>query len=167
MGYLVPMGFRYGTLRALEPADADGMLEWMHNPQIAGVFDQNFMLVTREEALAFIESSHADSNSLHFAIAGSDDEYLGTVSLKKIGEPVGKAEYAIATRKCAHGTGIAARATEDMLSYAFNVLGLEEVFLCVRPTNGRAIAFYEKMGFERTEGHVDNDRLLWYRCAIN
>ena len=125
MVFSVPRDFRYGVLRALRDEDVDGMLEWMHDPEIAKLFSQDFLSVDKRKALAFIESSHNASDSMHFAISGDDDEYLGTVSLKGIGDVAGAAEYAIATRRHAHGTGIAMKATFDLLRIAFERLRLE------------------------------------------
>lgn len=164
MGFSVPRGFRYGVLRALRDEDVDDMLEWMHDPDIAIVFSQDFMSVDRESAIAFIESSHNPSDSMHFAIAGDSDEYLGTVSLKGIGDVEGAAEYAIATRRRAHGTGIAMSATLDLLRYAFERLDLDTIYLYVRHTNERAIAFYRKVGFLPSDSYasVGGEDYLWF-----
>ena len=164
MVFSVPRDFRYGVLRALRDEDVDGMLEWMHDPEIAKVFSQDFLSVDKRKALAFIESSHNASDSMHFAISGDDDEYLGTVSLKGIGGVAGAAEYAIATRRHAHGTGIAMKATFDLLRIAFERLRLDTVYLYVRETNGRAIAFYRKVGFLPSPAYsgVAGEDYLWF-----
>ena len=75
------------------------------------------------------------------------DEYLGTVSLKNISKENKCAEYAIVVRKIARGTGVARKATEDILDYAFNVLGLHKVYLNVLENNECAKRFYQKCGF--------------------
>lgn len=138
----------FGTLRLLTPSDADGMLEWMHDPAVASAFQVPFGKFEREDALRFIEGAQEAGGSLHFAIADpATDEYLGTVSLKNIDADARTAEYAIATRAQAHGSGAARAATADVLRYAFDVLELNRVYLNVLGTNGRAIRFYEKMGF--------------------
>lgn len=138
----------YGVLRPLRPSDADGMLEWMHDPAVASAFQVPFETFSREDALRFIEGAQKGGASVHLAITEpATDEYLGTISLKNVDADAGTAEYAIATRTCAHGSGIAKTATIDVLRYAFEVLGLNRVYLNVLGTNGRAIHFYEKIGF--------------------
>ena len=69
--------------------------------------------------------------------------------LKQIIQSVQKkqAEYAISTRKKAHGSGAALQATRLILKYAFETLGMERVYLNVLAENGRANAFYKKAGF--------------------
>ena len=69
----------------------------------------------------------------------------GTISLKAI--TADSAEYAISTRRCAHGTGAAMAATSRILEIAFRELGLQRVYLNVLKDNGRANAFYRKAGF--------------------
>lgn len=138
----------YGSLRRLRPADADGMLEWMHDPAVASAFQVPFETFSRDDALRFIDGAQREGESIHLAIVDpATDEYLGTISLKNIDAGAGTAEYAIATRTKAHGSGAARRATVDVLRYAFEVLGLNRVYLNVLGTNGRAIHFYQKVGF--------------------
>ena len=161
--------FSFGCLRSLRELDADNMLEWMRDPDIAGRFQFDFFSMDRDRAIKFIKDSWSNNSSLHFAFVAETDEYYGTVSLKNV-DPVNmSAEYAISSRKKSHGTGAARKATEDVLRYAFDVLGLERVYLDVRADNHRAIRFYEKIGFTREgtfrsalsikDGFID---LVWF-----
>ena len=167
----LPLGdaFRLGSLRSLANADAPLMLEWMHDSNVSSYLAAPFDALGLDDCARFIDASHVDETSVHLAIVADDtDEYLGTVSLKNIDFKNGRAEYAIATRTKAHGTGAAAAATRDILHVAFDVLGLNSVFLDVRQDNPRAIRFYEKIGFvlegkARQAMRVDNGfvDLLW------
>lgn len=141
--------FEYGCLRSLSLNDVPGMLEWMHDPNIANVFSADFMDMTEEGVRGFVQASWDDAESLHLAIVGEGGEYLGTVSLKNIDRECLSAEYAISTRSKAQGTGAAMRGTRDVLALAFEKLGLERVYLNVKSTNARAIKFYEKVPFTR------------------
>lgn len=146
----LPLGpsFRFGVLRSLRAEDAPQMLEWMHDSNVGDLLETRFDLLGLNDCKSFIAGSLADEDSVHLAIADpATDEYLGTISLKNVDFKNGRAEYAVATRTKAHGTGIAARATRDVLRVAFEVLGLRSVFLNVRDDNPRAIRFYEKIGF--------------------
>ena len=107
-------------LRKLRKEDAPFMLEWMHDKEIQEVFLQDFSKSTLESSERFIEGAQDLSGSAHFAICQEqDDTYLGTISLKNIDYGNKNAEYAISTRKIAQGTGIAAKATEELLKYVF------------------------------------------------
>ncbi len=125
------------------------MLEWMGDGDVANWFQVDFSSFGIAEAERFIEESAETTESRHFAITDQNDAYLGTVSLKHIDMVNRSAEYAISTRRCAHGTGAAYGATIDVLRYAFEELHLHRVFLDVRADNTRAIAFYDKVGFLR------------------
>ena len=140
-------------LRSLESKDAPGMLEWMTDPKITRFFRFDASRVTEESCLAFIAGASQQENCRHWAIADEHDTYLGTISLKEI--TASDAEYAISTRSCAHGTGAAMEATRQVLSIAFEELGLSRVYLNVLADNGRANAFYIKAGFRFSHAEKD------------
>lgn len=157
------------SLRPLETKDAPFMLEWMTDPDIVRFFRFDASSVTLDSCRAYIESVAGQKNCLHFAIADENDEYLGTISLKDIDAENGCAEYAVSTRKKAHGTGAALQATKLILQYAFETLGLERVYLNVLADNLRANAFYRKAGFrfvreepEALELRGEMKTLNWY-----
>lgn len=147
-------------LRELKEKDAELMLEWMHDPDIQKGFRKNMMDATLEDAKAFCKDSKipeklSSGYNLHFAIADSDDEYLGTISLKNIDLDSLTAEYAITTRKKASGKGVGLAATGLILNKAFNEYGLRRVYLSVLEDNEVAIKLYEKCGF-KFEGEFRN-----------
>ena len=148
------------------------MLEWMTDPDIVRFFRFDPSGVSLDSCRNYIESASDQQGSVHFAIADEDDEYLGTISLKEIDLAEGCAEYAISTRKKAHGTGAAMQATKLILQYAFETLGLERVYLNVLADNGRANAFYRKAGFRFVRWEPDAlmlrgelKALNWYEVA--
>lgn len=137
-------------LRQLKIEDAEGMLEWMHDPDIAKAFSFNADDKNRETVLEFIrcaETAPVDGRDIHYSITDETDEYLGTISLKSVDLIAKKAEYAISLKKCAWGKGIAFQATLEILQRAFEEFGLERIYLNVLSDNQRAIRLYEKCGF--------------------
>ena len=143
-------------LRKLEEKDAQYMLEWMHDEDINQFFRFDAANMTYEEVLKYIVNANAREDELHYAIVDEEDEYLGTISLKNIDLVNRKAEYAVSTRKKAHGTGVAMEATYEIFKIAFEELGLNKVYLNVLSVNKRANKFYEKVGFEY-EGEFKQD----------
>lgn len=137
-------------LRQLKEKDAEGMLEWMHDPDIQKNFRFSTVDKKKEDALKFIqkaETALVDGKSIHLAIADDDDEYLGTISLKNLDLESGNAEYAISLRKKAQGRGIGTEATKELLALAFNRFHLERVYLNVLAENEKAVRLYQKCGF--------------------
>lgn len=141
------------------------MLEWMTDPSIVCFFRFDASKVSLDTCLAFIDQANRREDCRHFAIADANDEYLGTISLKEIRD--GEAEYAISTRSCAHGTGAAMAATRQLLTLAFQELGLRRVYLNVLAENGRANAFYRKAGFRFTHTEENAVEIRGQRKALN
>lgn len=137
-------------LRKLKIEDAEGILEWMYDPDIAKAFRFNAADKNRETVLEFIrcaETAPVDGGDIHYSIADETNEYLGTISLKSVDLVAKKAEYAISLKKSAWGKGIAFQATLEILQRAFKEFGLERIYLNVFSDNKRAIRLYEKCGF--------------------
>jgi len=139
-------------LRKLEEGDAPLMLEWMHDPSVVEKLYTDFASKTLADARDFIAWSRANfpepetgRGDLHLAIADDGDEYLGTVSLRRIGE--GTAEFAITIRKSAMGTGAGWFGMSEILKKGFAEYGLQRVYWCVSPENERAVRFYRKHDF--------------------
>lgn len=139
-------------LRELKETDAPLMLEWMHDSDIQKGFKKDMLGASLEDAREFCVNSKVPDElstgiSLHFAIVDESDEYLGTISLKDIDLENKTAEYAITTRKKAHGKGIAYNATGLLLRKAFCEYKLHRVYLNVYANNEAAIKLYERSGF--------------------
>lgn len=153
------------VLRELKEKDAPLMLEWMHDADIQRSFKRRMSDYTIDDVLAFIKKAAfpdvvSTGADLHFAIADqADDRYLGTVSLKNIDTENKNAEFAIVTRKAAHGKGIGHEATILALKKAFNELGLQRVYLNVFSNNEPAIRLYERCGF-KAEGEFRNHFII-------
>jgi diamine N-acetyltransferase len=156
------------VLRKLSDKDYIHMKEWMDNEEITSNFRTDFKIIKATEILNFIKNSCTDKN-INLAIVDDTDEYMGTISLKNINSIDKNGEYAIVLREKAIGTGLAKRATEEVLKIAFLKLDLEKVYLNVYSKNVRAINFYKKIGF-KFEGefkkhvyvnHEFND-LMWF-----
>lgn len=144
-------------LRELKIKDCEGMLEWMHDPEINCYYTDNVRNATKESVTTFIEASliqRKEGSTYHYAIVDSNDEYLGTISLKNI-EKIKGAEYAISLRGAFQRKGIASFATKEILRIAFVELGLNRVYLNVLSDNRHANRFYEKNRF-RYEGESVN-----------
>lgn len=159
-------------LRELELSDSKEMLEWMHDNEVIGLLPTHFNNMSIRDCQDFITNARSNKkDNVHFAVSNEKNEYLGTISLKNIDYINKNAEYAIVLGKKAIGTGIAQKATFEILSYGFKKLELEKVYLCVFKDNKRAVKFYNKFGF-RFEGEFrkhlyganDNVRhdLQWY-----
>lgn len=137
-------------LRDLKETDAEIMLEWMHDQNVVEKMAADFMHMTIDDCVRFIQNSNSNETlNVNRAICSDEDEYLGTISLKNISKEDLNAEYAIVLSRKAIGKGISSLATIEILKIAFYDLHLHKVYLYVKESNKRAIRFYEKFGFRR------------------
>lgn len=156
-------------LRKLKEKDAQGMLEWMHDPDVTKGLQKDFANMTIENCMNFIQSAQDTAEDMHMAICNEEDEYQGTVSLKHIDYKNKNAEFAISMRSSAQGKGFASFGTKEILRIAFEELELEKIYLNVLADNSRAIRLYEKMQFKKEavfEKHIIKETaidLWWYR----
>lgn len=134
-------------LRSLEQADAPLMLEWMHDESVVRDLQTNFARKTLEDCQKFIAVSHTDKKNLHLAITDEHDIYMGTVSLKHMGDD--SAEFGITIRSCAMGKGYSRTAMEEIFRIALTEYQLHRIYWCVDPHNARALRFYDKYGYQR------------------
>ncbi len=158
-------------LRELSLKDCDGMLEWMHDPQINYLYTDKIKMATRESVERFILDAvkmREAGSTYHYAVVDKRDEYLGTISLKDV-DKIRGAEFAISMRRRFHGKGIASWATREILRIAFEDLKLNRVYLNVLSDNEHANRFYVNNRF-RYEGEsrqcilIGNElkSLKWY-----
>ncbi len=133
-------------LRKLVMEDAPLMLEWMQDEELVAFLHADFLNMKLYECEKFIERSWSDPVNKHFAVI-EDNEYMGTVSLKNIGEAY--AEFAICMRRYALGRGIAIEGMRMILNYGFAQWKLNGIYWCVSPENKRAVKFYDKNQYER------------------
>ncbi len=138
-------------LRNLERRDAPLMLEWMHDPGVVSHLGTNFAEKTLDDCQNFIDWANNTDTDLHLAVADERDTYMGTVSLKHIDRTAGTAEFAITVRACAMGKGYAKFGMAAILEKGLKDLGLSAIYWCVSRENARAVRFYDKCGYTRTQ----------------
>lgn len=139
------------NLRKLELRDAPLMLEWMHDESVVCHLGANFAAKTIDDCRRFIEGSHTDEENLHLAVVNEEDEYMGTVSLKHLDRVNRWAEFAITVRAVAMGKGYSRFGMEKILELGLKEQGLDAIYWCVSPENVRAVRFYDKCGYRRTQ----------------
>ena len=159
------------NIRKLQLKDAPLMLEWMHDKSVVENMRENFSDKTLEDCRKFILKSWKDKENLHLAIVDDKDIYMGTVSLKHIDADKKQAEFAIAIRSCAMGSGISQYAMAEIIRKGFSEMELEKIYWCVSKNNTRAIRFYEKNGYKKMDSGVISEGVtpkyynsyVWYQ----
>lgn len=80
-------------------------------------------------------NSARDASNIHLAVIDNKDEYMGTVSLKNIDLINKSAEFAIAMRSKAHGTGLAAKAMSEIIKLGLYRRNLNSIYWNVLQSN--------------------------------
>lgn len=152
-------------LRALTPGDAsEAYCAWLND------VDVNEFLETRQSTIAdlkaYIQKQIDDPNSIFVGIFDStNNTHIGNIKLEPIDWEKKKAIFGILLgNKQYWGKGIGTEATELIVRYAFDTVGLEEIELGVIAENKRAIHVYEKVGFEHVgvrKGAINHDGKLY------
>jgi len=158
-------------LPPLEEKDAESMLEWLRDESVTEYLTINGSNMTLDNALSFIEKAKDESEILHRAIVDSEDDYLGTISLKNIDMAKKEAEYAITLHPKAMGTGAATSASKLIVQLAIDELGLDRVYLNVLRINKRAVRLYEKLGYiythsTYTDFNGEELELMWMEVTL-
>ena len=138
-------------LRKLKMEDAPLMLEWMHDTSVVEHLGTNFAEKSLDDCRRFINWANDTDTDLHLAVADENDTYMGTVSLKHIDRTAKTAEFAITVRACAMGQGYSRFGMEHILEMGIHEMGLDTIYWCVNPINARAVRFYDKCGYQRTQ----------------
>ncbi|MEW6725097.1 MAG: GNAT family protein [Bacillota bacterium] len=154
-------------IRPLDGADIAALLLWDDDPEITEFIGKKFpnLGMVQEWITAL---SHRTRRA--FAIENGNGELIGELELTDIQWGSGRAELVVVIGERANwGKGLGTEAVRLALRYAFEEVGLREVWLRVYRRNRRAIRCYEKCGFrkegilrcsERHEGLQDDVLLM-------
>lgn len=144
-------------LAVIEDKYSGFVMQLLNNPEVRHFLADRFPRL-RADVEGMIEETQ-EHKSIHFIIIDkTSDNPSGIISLSDFNWPNRRAMVSIAVMPEFQNTGIGKNATEILIEYAFNTLGLRKICLEVYGFNERAIAMYEKLGFQ-IEGEFKNHSL--------
>lgn len=144
------------VLREFRSEDLSAMRAWITDGEATKYLSSTFIKPqTWEQSESFLRGIlQGDVGGVNLVIAEKTSlKYLGQCNLMMIDHGARKAEMAIVMSPEHHGKGCAREAIALLLSFAFDQLNLNRVFLKVDEENTRAIRLYEYCGF-RHEGRL-------------
>ena len=141
-------------LRAYEKSDLDAVMKWVNDGEVTQFLRDELFAYPVSRALEerFIEHASMPSHTAHeFAIETlADRTYIGGVGLQDIDWILRSAEAGIVIgNKYYWGKGYGSDAMKVLMRLAFDRMNLHRLWLRVYDFNHRAIASYEKCGFQR------------------
>lgn len=147
------------SLREFRFEDIPLKIRWINNPNNNQYLHYNIPLEYESTCIWFINKN----NEIRYdCVILAGEVPVGLIGLLAIDRENSKAEYYISMGEENYKRkGIASRATQLILQYAFETLNLNKVYLNVDADNAAAVALYERSGFQR-EGFFRKDLI---RCG--
>ena len=143
------------TIRKFEKSDIPKKVEWINNPANNRFLHYNIPLSIEGTERWF--DSHQGETTRYDAVIEADGVPVGTIGLLSIDRKNSKAEYYIAMGETSYkGKGVAKEASRLILSYGFEELGLNRIYLFTEVDNIAAQKLFERVGFKR-EGILKQD----------
>jgi|WetSurMetagenome_2_1015567.scaffolds.fasta_scaffold232257_2 diamine N-acetyltransferase len=134
------------VIRPLSIDDAKISINWRNDPEIWRFTGRRpDHIVTYEDELQWIKNVLSRDNERRFAII-ANGHYVGNIQLTDINCEEAKYQIFIGEKEY-WGKGVGYEATVLIISYAFDTLGLNSVYLKVKKDHERAINLYIKVGF--------------------
>ncbi len=138
-------------LAALTREDLPTMVRWYHDPEFMRLYDADPAFPkTLEQLNQWLEEKRKSTNAFYFAVHRQlDEQMIGLIEIDDIlwTHRTGWLGIAIGDRSL-WGKGLGTEAMQLAIDYAFNELNLYRVQLTVFEYNPRAIALYQKLGFQ-------------------
>ncbi|WP_117160972.1 GNAT family N-acetyltransferase [Paraliobacillus sp. X-1268] len=149
-------------LRELTLADAEDRYQWCLDKELTKHLNMpdKYPPFNREETRNWISMCINKTNGYEQkAILSEEGKHIGWVDLKNMDRLNKHAELGIAIGdKSYWGKGFGLAAMKEMLSWGFNELDLNKIWLRVEVDNDKAIKSYKRMGYVE-EGILRQDRL--------
>jgi UDP-4-amino-4,6-dideoxy-N-acetyl-beta-L-altrosamine N-acetyltransferase len=134
-------------LREVGPEDSERLLRWRNLPEVAQWMKSTHEISPSEHDRWF-RGVLARERRVHWVIL-VDGTPVGTVNISAIDPASGRCEWGLYLGdETARGTGAALGASLLSLDIAFAAHRISVVECEVKPDNTRAIALYERLGFE-------------------
>jgi RimJ/RimL family protein N-acetyltransferase len=141
-------------IRNARPDDAEASFRWFANPEVTRYLPlagKGFLPM--EHVVAFLEkASGSDRPELAVTIAFISGRPIGCGGYRNFVEGHSAELSLILGEPEVWGKGYGREALDLMLGYAFQNLGLHEVWLMVRVDNGKGVRLFDRSGFRICEG---------------
>jgi len=145
------------TIRRFEKSDIENKVAWINDPDNNRFLHYDLPLSVEKTEKWF--DSHVGDDNRFDGVIEADGTAVGTIGLLDIDRKNSKAEYYIAMGdKDYKGKGVAKQASRLILSYGFEDLVLNKIYLFTETENIAAQKLFESLGFVR-EGVIRQDIL--------
>jgi RimJ/RimL family protein N-acetyltransferase len=133
----------------LDTTHVDHVMTWVNDPEVIKNFQNFGATITRDDELAFIKKLQGSGNDRVFSIFDSTGAYVGQGGINQISWINRLGRLSIFITKSQQHKGFGRSAVKAIVEKAFGEIGMNKVWLMAYASNVRAIAMYEKIGFQK------------------
>ena len=134
------------NLRKIRPGDIGYFQKWWRDKDLIALTSGDLKPITDREIEKYSRDMIVNKANHHFMI-DLDKQTIGHISLSKKRNDNYETQIVIGSKKY-WGKGYGSKAIKLLLGKA-KKLGINKIYLEVRPENARAIVAYEKVGFKQ------------------
>lgn len=146
-------------LRRHVPDNLSSFQRWYADPDIAAMLRHDLSPLSARQSQSYFETLILPLSARGFCwaiIDRAEGRLIGTTALTEVTSKTRSGLFRIVIgERDAWGKGFGTEATRLVCEEAFSVLNLSQVRLEVFEHNERAIATYQRVGFQRTGSHVE------------
>lgn len=136
-------------LAPIDTADAALYAGWLNDLEVAVHLTMAAQQITLEWEKEFLASAEKEGQYLFGIVDRKEEALIGNCGLFDLDWVNRTADFGIFIGDKRHwGAGYGEEATRLLLDYAFHILNLHNIRLCVYDYNSRAVRCYEKCGFK-------------------
>ena len=151
-------------IRTFQESDIEKKVFWINNPE-NNCYLHYTLPLTIDGTKRWFEKVNGDSNRIDCTILYNEMP-VGVIGLLDIDQVNKKAEYYICIGEQDYkGKGIARKASELLIKYAFEKAGINKIYLYTEEENKPAQKLFERLGF-RKEGLIRDD-LIYCGRVVN
>lgn len=149
---------KHCKLRALEPSDLDFLYRLENDVDIWEI-SNTVQPYSKNILERYLQHAHLDiyqAKQLRLCICNNENECLGLVDLFDFDPKNLRAGVGVIVADAAmRNQGFATEALQLVLEYAYDILGLHQIYANILEDNFSSIALFEKLGFEKVGTKVD------------
>lgn len=137
------------SFRALEPEDITHLYEWENNIEVSEVSLSKipYSKYILEQYINHSQMNIQQAGQVRFIIESSEVGVAGCIDLYEYDSIDRRAGVGILIDKKYRGRGIAQESIKQIKEYAFDVLGLHQLYCSISHNNDKSIKLFESSGF--------------------
>ncbi len=142
------------TVRKFSPDDWEDLAEILTDPEVT--YFEPYETFTKE---ACVQEAVNFSKSDEFFAVVLNEKVIGKIYFSD--KSNGKFEIGYTFNKAFQGKGYATESVGEMIKYAFDKMGVKQIFAQIDPCNAKSVNLVERLGFLRNSTNCHEKHLIY------